>query len=153
MNVEGLRDELRQPGARVGVGVWLIPREYLGREDEIAVRLDVQSLDARLAYLQSLPPGARFSGLTRTNGYQNLIHLLRNLTKEIFSRDCLLVHTLDLLLLALEVDEREAFWRDALEGLPYPRTKLILTIPEEASEIFPFFLKRQYPARIAEGPL
>jgi hypothetical protein len=40
-----------------------------------------------------------------------------------------------------------------LEGLPYPRTKLILSIPEKASELFPFALHRRYAAQIAEGSL
>jgi len=153
MNVKTLRDKLRQPGARVGVGVWLMPREYLGREEAIAARLDVQTLDARQNYLKSLPAGARFSGLTRPDGYQNLTCLLRDLSQSTHKRDCLLVHTLDLLLLALEVNEREYFWRDALEGLPYPRTKLILAVPEKASEIFPFALQRRYAAQIAVGSL
>lgn len=153
MNVRSLCDELRQPGARVGIGVWLMPREYLGKEEAIAARLDILALDARQAYLQSLPPGARFSGLTRPEGYQNLIQMLRNLTKSTYNRDCLLVHTLDLLLLALEVNEREYFWRDALEGLPYPRTKMILTIPEQSSELFSFALQRRYLMQIATGLL
>ena len=153
MNVRSLCDELRQPGARVGIGVWLMPREYLGKEEAIAARLDILALDARQAYLQSLPPGARFSGLTRPEGYQNLIQMLRNLTKSTYNRDCLLVHMLDLLLLALEVNEREYFWRDALEGLPYPRTKMILTIPEQSSELFSFALQRRYLMQIATGLL
>jgi len=153
MKIETLRDELRQPGARVGVGVWLMPMEYLGREEGIAARLDVQALDARLAYLESLPAGARFSGLTRPDGYQNLTSLLRDLSRRTHRRDCLLVHTLDLLLLAPEVNERERFWRDVLEGLPYPRTKLILTVPEKASELFSFSLRRRYAVQIAEGSL
>ena len=151
MNVKTLRDELRQPGARVGVGLWLMPREYLGKEDAIAAQLDIQALDARQAYLQNLPPGARFSGLTRPDGYQNLINLLRNLTQSIHNRDCLLVHTLDLLLLALEVNEREYFWHNALAGLPYPHTKLILAIPEKTTELFPSQLKNRYSLQIVQG--
>jgi hypothetical protein len=153
MKIETLRDELRQPGARVGVGVWLMPMEYLGREEGIAARLDVQALDARLAYLESLPAGARFSGLTRPDGYQNLTSLLRDLSQRTHRRDCLLVHTLDLLLLALEVNEREYFWRDALGGLPYTHTKLILAVPEKAFELFSLDPRRRYAAQMAEGPL
>ncbi len=153
MNVEALRDNLRQPGARVGVGVWIMPRAYFGQESSIAARLDVQFLDIRQAYLDSLPEGAVFSGLTRTGGYQNLSNLLRDITQTTHTRDCLLAHTLDLLLLGLEVNEREIFWREALEGLPYPRTKLILAVPENSSEIFPLAIKNQYNAQIATGLL
>jgi len=153
MNIRSLCDELRQPGARVGIGVWLMPREYIGKEEAVAARLDVQAQDARQAYLQCLPSGARFSGLTRPDGYQNLIQMLRKLTTSTYNRDCLLVHTLDLLLLALEVNEREYFWRDALEGLPYPRTKLILSIPEQATELFSYDLQRRYSMQLATGSL
>jgi hypothetical protein len=151
MKIETLRDQLRQPGARLGVGVWLMPMEYVGKEETIAVRLDVQALDARQAYLGSLPPKARFSGLTAPEGYQNLTRLMWDLSQRIHRRDCLLMHTLDLLLLALEVDERERFWHEALHGLPYPRTKLILVVPEKASELFSFDLRRHYATQIAEG--
>jgi len=153
MNVEVLRDQLRQPGARVGVGVWLMPRDYFGREAAIAVRLNVQAVDARQAYLPSLPAGARFSGLTRPDGHQHLTSMLRDLAHTIQQRDCLLVHTLDLLLLGLEVDERERFWREALEGIPYPRTKLILAVPENAPELFSFEVQHRYVTQIARGTL
>lgn len=151
MNPKTLRDKLRQPGARTGLGVWQLPREYLGQETSLAVRLDVQALDARQVYLQRLPTGAQFSGLTRADGHQPLIDLLRHLTHQVHQRDCLLVFQLDLLLLGLEVSERERFWSEALEGLPYPRTKLILAVPEKASEVFPFTFHRRYAAQIAEG--
>lgn len=153
MKIETLRDQLRQPGARLGVGAWLMPMEYLGKEETIAVRLGVQALDARQAYLGSLPQAAQFSGLTAPEGYQNLIRLMRDLSQHIHRRDCLLVHTLDLLLLALEVNERERFWHEALHGLPYPHTKLILAVPEEASELFSFDLRRRYATQMAEGAL
>jgi hypothetical protein len=153
MKIETLRDQLRQPGARLGVGVWLMPMGYLGREETIAVRLDVHALDVRQAYLASLPQGARFSGLTAPEGYQNLTRLMRDLSQRTHRRDCLLVHTLDLLLLALEVTEREYFWRDALQGLPYPRTKLILAVPEKAPDLFSFELRRRYATQMAEGSL
>lgn len=151
MNVESLRDMLRQPGARTGVGVWLMPRSYLGQEADIAVRLNMQALDARLAYLPGLPEGTRFSGLTRPDGHQRLVDLMRMLSQSIHTRDCLLVHTLDLLLLGLEVDERERFWREALEGLPYPRTKLVLAVPEGATQLWSFDLQFRYASQIAVG--
>lgn len=153
MKIETLRDQLRQPGARLGVGIWLMPMEYLGQEETIAVRLDVQALDARLAFLHGLPQGARFSGLTVPEGYQHLAQLMRGLSQRTHRRDCLLVHTLDLLLLALEVNEREYFWRDALQGLPYPRTKLILAVPEKASELISVDMRHRYATQMAEGSL
>jgi hypothetical protein len=153
MDIKNLIQQLCQPGARVGIGIWLMPRQYLGQEETIATRLNIQALDARQAYLEQLPEGARFSGLSRRDGHQKLTRLLHGLAAGVHRRDCLLVHTLDLLLLGLEVDERERFWRDALEGIPYPRAKLVLTVPEKASHLFPFEFVRHYAAQLAEGPL
>ena len=153
MDIRELRDLLRQPGARTGVGVWLMPRHYLGQEAEIAIRLDVEALDAREAYLKILGEGASFSRLTRPDGYQRLTGLLYDIAHKAHRRDCLLVHTLDLLLLGIEVDERERFWRDTLDGLPYPRTKLILAVPEKATEILTATLHRRYAALIAAGAI
>jgi hypothetical protein len=153
MDIRSLVQQLRQPGARTGVGVWLLPREYLGREETLAVRLNLQPVDARQAYLERLPAGARFSGLTRPGGNQKLLDLLRALTAGMHARDCLLVHTLDLLLLGLEVNEREYFWQVALEGLPYPRSKLVLTLPEHAHALFPPHLAQRYAALTAQGSL
>jgi hypothetical protein len=153
MDIRELRDRLRQPGARTGVGVWLMPHHYLGHEAEIAIRVDIEALDAREAYLKSLPEGARFSGLTRPNGYERLTRLLHDLTRTTHQRDCLLVHTLDLLLLGLEVNERQRFWSETLDGLPYPRTRLILAVPEKATEIIAASLQRRYTVRIAFGTI
>ena len=153
MKIETLRDQLREPGARLGVGAWLMPMEYEGKEETIAVRLGVQALDARQAYLDSLPQAAQFSGLTAFEGYQNLIRVMRDLSQRIHQRNCLLVYTLDLLLLALEVNERERFWHESLQGLPYPPTRLILAVPEKAPELFSYELRRRYAPQIAEGSL
>jgi len=151
MDIRSLVQQLRQPGARSGVGIWLLPREYLGREESLAVPLNLHAIDARQTYLERLPAGARFSGLTRPDGHQKLLDLLRTLTTGIYPRDCLLVHTLDLLLMGLEVDERIHFWRAALEGLPYPRSKLVLTLPEHAHALFPTYLAQRYAGFIAQG--
>lgn len=151
MDIIALRDTLSLPGARIGVGVWLMPRAYLGQEADIAVRLNAQAMDARHAFLQRLPEGARFSGLTRRDGYQQLVDLLRALAKSTQMYRCLLVHTLDLLLLGLEVSERERFWHEALTGLPYPRTKLILVVPENAPELLSLEVQSRYAAQLATG--
>ena len=153
MDVRALLEALRQPGARTGVGVWLVPCAYLGQEADIAVRLNVEPVDARLEYLQRLPEGARFSGLTRPDGHHRLLEMLNVFVESTRMHQCLLVHTLDLLVLGLEVNDRERFWHDVFEGLPYPRTKLLLTIPETAHEVFPLHLQRKYATRVAEGAL
>ncbi|WP_448544106.1 hypothetical protein [Roseiflexus sp.] len=153
MNIIALLDELRQPGARVGTGVWLIPMEYINQERDIAARLGVQSLDVRQTYLEQLPRGTNFSGLTSQDGYQKLARLIQSLAFEKHQRDCLLIYTLDLLLWALEFPERKLFWDEVLGGIPYPHTRMILTIPEHATELFSFELRRHYSNQVAEGLL
>lgn len=148
-DIRTLIQELRQPGARIGVGVWLMPDKYLGQESSISAKLNLYPLDARQAYLELLPLDARFSGLTRPDGHQKLLRRMRTLSEGTHPRDCLLVHTLDLLLLGLEVDERERFWQGALDGLPYPRTRLMLTLPEKASYLLPIDFIHRYQGRIA----
>ncbi|NPV84911.1 MAG: hypothetical protein HPY45_02725 [Anaerolineae bacterium] len=128
-----------------------MPIQYFGKEEQIAIRLNIHALDARQEYLQTLPEGARFSGLTCADGHHNLIRMLIGLTDRIHPSDCLLVYNLDLLVLGLDVNERERFWREVLEGLPYPRTKLILSVPDTASQVFPLVLQQEYPSRIARG--
>lgn len=153
MDIKSLIQQLREHGSRSGVGVWLMPREYLGREDDIALKLNIQSIDAREAFLEQLPRNARFSGLTRPDGHGSLMRLLRQLSKASHQRDCLLLHTLDLLLLGLEIDERERFWHSALGKMPYPCTKLVLAIPENTADLFPYALMRRYAAWVAEGKI
>lgn len=150
IDIRTLVQLLRQPGARAGVGVWLLPRESLGKEEMLAAQLNLHPIDARQVFLSQLPAGARFSGLTRPDGHHKLLDLLRALSNETHARDCLLLHTLDLLLLGLEVDERERFWHAALGGLPYPRTKLILTLPKDAHALFSPAFAPHYPDLVAQ---
>lgn len=150
MDIQELIQQLNQSGARMGIGVWLLPRQFLGQEEKLAVQLNLQAVDARQAYLDRLPEGARFSGLTRPGGYTKLVEMVRQLANGTYHRSCLLLYTLDLLLLGLEVDEREHFWQAVL-GLPYPRIKLILTIPENTHALFPPMFAQRYAAWVAQG--
>lgn len=131
LTIYDLIQRLRQPG-RVSVGVWFFPTEYIGKETVIAARLNLAPIDARDAYLDYLPEGTRFSGLTTPNGHDKLLDFLRYLGRNIYARDCLLIYTFDLLLLGLDIDKRERFWPVAL-NLPYLRTKLVITLTEDAS--------------------
>ncbi len=151
--IHALLDQLRQSGARVGIGIWLLPDEYLGKETELANRLNLYPLDASQAYVARLPEGARFSGLSRPDGHHKLIEMIRELVSQRAQRDCLLLHTLDLLLLGLEVEERRHFWQAVLGGFPYPTTRLILTLPEKANALFSPQLAHRYAEQVARGGL
>ncbi len=151
MNIHELVNQLRQPGARIGVGLWLLPQEYLGREGDLAQKLNLCPIDVRQSYLEYLPAGAKFSGLTRPDGHQKLLDVLRRLANGTHARDCLLIHTLDLLLIGLDVAARERFWISSLDGLAYPRTKLVLTLPDKATYLFPLNFISRYQGFIADG--
>lgn len=153
MDIRTLTHQLRQPGVRFGIGLWLLPPTALGLMDTFAARLNLHPVDARLAYISQLPAGAHYSGLTQVNGHHKLLDLFRHLASETHPRDCLLIHTLDIMLWGLEVDERERFWNVVFEGLPYPRTRLVLTLPQGSSALLDHSSRQRYTAYLAEGLL
>lgn len=153
MDVKALRKEI-EPPARFGVGLWVMPQVYVGKERDLAVRLDADVCDARTVYLQTLPSGSRFSGLTQPGrGAQRLYQAIYDLCHKKQSRTCLLVHTLDLLVFGLSDDERAKFWTLALD-IPYPRTRLILTLPEASyDDLVSLPVRERFASRIAQGGL
>lgn len=150
VDIHTLVQQLRQPDARISVGVWFLPSEYLGQEEIIAWRLGLQPLDARRAFLERLPEGATHTGLRTRFAHEKLFEFINTIGRGKCDRRCLLLHTFDLLLLALEVDAREQFWNAALM-LPYLQTKLIIALPENAR----FLLSNtsRFVIQIAEGTL
>ncbi|MDT8898280.1 hypothetical protein QYE77_08370 [Thermanaerothrix sp. 4228-RoL] len=150
VDIHSLVQQLLQPGVRKSVGVWFFPLEYLGQEEDIAWRLGLQPLDARGAFLERLPEGATHSGLRTRYAHEKLFEFITALGDEICNRNCLLLYTFDLLLLALEVDAREQFWKATLK-LPYLRTKLIIALPENAR--FLLSATAEFVSQIAVGSL
>jgi len=151
--IQTLLEQLRQPGARIGIGIWFLPDEYLGAENSLAERLNIYPVDIRQVFLERLPKEARFSGLTRRDGYQKLLDTIRFIVTKSYPRDCVLGHTLELLLFGLDVDERQRFWQAVLEGIPYPITRLVLTLPEKASSLFPHNYYQRFSNQVASGIL
>lgn len=157
VDIRTLRKAIAPP-ARMGMGLWVMPQEYLGQERDLAVRLDAAAVDARTIYLDSVPPGSRFSGLTEPGqGAQRLYEALYRVSQMRQAHICLLVHTLDLLLFGLRNDARgdecAQFWKQVL-AIPYPTTRLVLTIPAGAySRLVPPSVQASFADRIAEGGL
>ena len=153
MNPKELRDALRRPGLRHRIGVWLIPENLLGTEKQIAARLNLEPLDIRAVFLETLPSGTRYTGLTRPNGYLKLLQTIENIGQAIHKKDCLLIYNLDILLSGVEVYGREAFWEEVFSGLPYLTTAIVLTIPEQAQQLFPTVLQIRWERdnRLARG--
>lgn len=136
---------------RNSVGVWFVPLEYLEREEKnIENKLGLKLLDARTAFLESLPKGATHSGLKAPSAQDKLSEFIRAMGDKIYDRDCLLIHTFDLLLLALEVDARKAFW-NAVLPLPYLPTKLVIALPEKGE--FLLSVLQQRVSQVARGTL
>ncbi|GAP08697.1 hypothetical protein ATHL_03604 [Anaerolinea thermolimosa] len=147
-NIRTLVQQLRQPGSRVSVGVWFFPVMHLGHEEDIAVSLNMEPLDARQAYLERLPEGAKHSGLRTRYAHEKLFEFINSIGNSTYKRNCLLLHTFDLLLLGMEVDAREQFWNATL-ALPYLQTKLIIALPETAHYLLNNSLR--FAPQIAEG--
>lgn len=152
MNVNEFLEEIRRPGVRSGIGVWLLPPEQIGQEFRLALTYDLYPLDARQAFVDRLPQGAKYSGLTAPNGYQKLVEFIRLLLDGgPYPRDCLLVFNLDLLLLGLDIDGRKNFWFTTMGDFPYPRTKLILALNESAYSLIPDEIINRYRKRVILG--
>lgn len=155
MTPKELRNTLRHLGLRHRVGVWLMPTRLLGNGKQEAARLNIEPLDIRTAFLNTLPSDTLYTGLTRPNGYLKLLQTLEDIGRNVHKQDCLLIYNLDLLLSGLEVNGRKSFWQEMFNGLPYPSTALILVLPDHAKELFPTVLQTQWENdnRIARGVL
>jgi len=155
MNPRELRQHLREPGLRQRIGIWLTPLECMGKEREDADRLSIEHLDLRQAYLNSLPKGTRYAGLSRPDGPQHLLKVLDEVGHRTHSTDCILAYHIDLLLSGLTYEGRDIFWKELYSGLPYLLTAIILSLPEKADTLFqPSHLERwESDSRLARGSL
>jgi hypothetical protein len=102
---------------------------------------------------RSTPVASPLLRVDRPNGHQKLLGLLRTIVDTTYSRDCVLGYCLDLLLSGLEVDERQRFWQAALAGMPYPKTRLLLTLPQKAKMLIPTSISQRFSTQIALGKL
>lgn len=124
---------LRRPGLRVRTGLWLMPRELIGQEQNEAARLGISALDLRNELLTSLPAGARFVPLDN----DRVLQLLNTISLRKNQHDCVLIYNLDLLLARLTYQQRNDLWQFAFTGFAYRPCALLLTMPDTARSLLP----------------
>ncbi len=133
MNPNDLVALLRSPVLRVRTGLWLMPLQYLGKEEDEAARLGIDALDIRRPILAGLPPDARFTGLSVVN----LVEILDSVAQARDGNDCVLVYNLDLALARLRRQERLAVWQNLFVDFGYRARALLLTMPANADHLLP----------------
>lgn len=124
---------LRSRVLRVRTGLWLIPLQYLGKEEDEAARLGIDALDIRHPILADLPVGARFTGLSEVR----LLEILNGIAQARGGSDCVLVYNLDLALARLRHQERLDIWRNLFGDFGYRARALLLTMPANADHLLP----------------
>jgi hypothetical protein len=107
--------------------------EYLGQEADEAVRLGLEALDLSKYWLDNLPEGTRFIGLTPNK----LLECLDEIAEISGGNDCVLIYNFDLLLAHLKQSERKILW-DGLYSYMHHRTRaLLIVMPETAVDLLP----------------
>ncbi|GAP17320.1 hypothetical protein [Levilinea saccharolytica] len=118
---------------RVATGIWLLPIEYVGKEEEEAYRLGLEPVDLRNRLLQSLEPGTKYASLSA----DTIFRLVNDVSQEYGDWAGALIYNLDLLLARLNTEERSLIWQDLFAALPHRRRGVLITLPETASNLLP----------------
>jgi len=124
---------LQSPILRVRTGIWMMPNEYLGHEADEAVRLNIDAIDLRQVWLDTLPKGTHFIGLTP----EKLIGILDHVIEQSGNKDCLLVYNIDLFLAHLKQVERNLVWESLFNALPHRTRGLLIVLPQTAQDLLP----------------
>jgi hypothetical protein len=123
---------LRAIGNRNRTGIILVPASWLGREDEIAVRLGVGHVDSRAWVLSHLAAGQRYLGANWRSLIGRELHQMVSAGGQVGG--CLMVGNFDLFISALPTSERDALWRH-LRSVERPPYGLILALPSQTSRL------------------
>ncbi len=110
---------------RCRTGVLLIPEAELGRERELAARLNIDCVDMAEHVNNSLPEETEFV----PPGAAYVLRWLRDIANAESGGDCVLVSNVDLLLARLEEQQRETVWRQLCNNFPNYRRGIIITLP------------------------
>lgn len=131
---EALVRRLTGGGVYVKMGLLLLPRPWLGREKEVAARLNLGYLDYQTWRVERLRPGER---LLRYSA-DRLIAELDAICTERHEAHHLLLSNLDLPVAALKAEERRKFWTFLYSAFTKRPRALLATLPEEAEELLPW---------------
>ena len=131
---EQLVRRLMGGGLYVKTGVLLLPRPWLGRESEVAARLNLGRLDFQHWRAARLQPGERILRYTA----ERLLAELDVICKEQHQTEHLLIANLDLPVAALNGEERKKFWDFLNNAFSKRRRALLMTFPTQATELLPW---------------
>jgi hypothetical protein len=130
---KALKEYLRTRMLRSRTGLLLVPPNQLGDVLEIAARLGVDLVDYAQVILASLPPEAKWAGIT-LDAEQARLDEIANAPS---GNDVVLVAQFDLALARLPIADRGPLWRVLREGFAHRRRALILVMPEGATRLLP----------------
>jgi hypothetical protein len=133
MTPSHLVELLAGPTLTVRTGLWLIPTQLLGKEQDTAARLGIDAVDLRRPIQASLPPGTRFLALST----QSVITALDTVCREVNGSECLLIFNLDILLARLPRQDRLDIWHYVFNGFPHRPRGLLLLMPQIAEHLLP----------------
>jgi hypothetical protein len=133
MSLGALVESLRSARLQHRTGVVLLPPQHLGREVDLAARLDIDAVDLRTWVLERLQPDQRWLDLTL---HRLAWEYLRAIAAEPRPGGCVLVANADLFLAGLHTEQRRECWR-YLFGALRPERGLILVLPDGAEHLFP----------------
>lgn len=132
--VEALVRRLTGGGLYVKTGMLLLPRRWLGREKEVAARLNLEHLDYQSWRVERLRPGER---LLRYSA-DRLVAELDVICSEPHKVRHLLLSNLDLPVAALSGEERRKFWAFLHSAFTKRPQGLLVAFPQAAEELLPW---------------
>lgn len=125
-----LIEYLCRPAQIVRTGIWLMPDEALGKEEEIIISLRraCDAIDMRQAVVKRRPEGTQVAGI-RLDRIQEWID---SILKEDITTDCGVLYHMELLLAYLPAAERDQVW-ELLKTTIRRRSKaLVIALPKRA---------------------
>lgn len=131
---EALVRRLTGGGLYVKTGLLLLPRHWLGREKEVAARLNLGYFDYQGWRVARLRPGER---LLRYSA-DRLIAELDAICAEPHEVRHLLLFNLDLAVAALSGEERRKFWTFLHSAFTKRSRALLVAFPQAAEELLPW---------------
>jgi hypothetical protein len=128
-----LVDRLRGPELRCRTGIVLLPPEQVGREEELAARLNIEPVDYVRVVEGDLLPGSRFLGVEAGTEEARLDRL----AMATGARDCALVYNADLILSKLNQAARSGVWTFLRTSFPNRQRALVIALPAQATLVQP----------------
>lgn len=131
---EALVRRLTGGGLYVKTGLLLLPRPWLGREEEVAARLNLGYLDYQEWRVARLQPGERRLRYSTAR----LVAELDAICAERHEAQHLLLSNLDLPVAALGGEERQQFWAFLHSSFTKRARALLVTFPQAAEDLLPW---------------